>query len=55
MTEPDFYAKVDELFDEVVSAREALRNTSLRTDCHDFEVMTISWLELPLHGVPGNI
>ena len=40
------------MFDEVVSAREALRNTSLRTDCHDFEVSTILFLTHPLHSLP---
>lgn len=29
---------MDDLFDEVIAAREALRNATVRTDCHDFEV-----------------
>ena len=33
--------QVDNLFDEVVSVREELRNMSLRTECHDFEVTTL--------------
>lgn len=34
----DELAQVDALFDEVVRAREAVRNMTLREDCHDFEV-----------------
>lgn len=30
--------QVDDLFDEVVRAREAVSNMTLRDDCHDFEV-----------------
>ena len=32
------FAQVDDLFDEVVRAREAVSNMTLRDDCHDFEV-----------------
>ena len=34
----DAHAQVDDLFDEVVRARESVRNMTLRADCHDFEV-----------------
>ena len=34
----DGLAQVDALFDEVVRARESVRNMTLREDCHDFEV-----------------
>ena len=34
----DAIAQVDDLFDEVVRAREAVSNMTLRDDCHDFEV-----------------
>ena len=34
----DALAQVDDLFDEVVRAREAVSNMTLRDDCHDFEV-----------------
>ena len=49
------HVQVDDLFDEVVSAREGLRNMSLSVECHDFEVITLfnPWLEGALHGMPS--
>ncbi|CAK0787529.1 hypothetical protein CVIRNUC_010749 [Coccomyxa viridis] len=35
--------QVDDLFDEVVRAREAVSNMALRDDCHDFEDRCAQW------------
>ncbi|CAL5224706.1 g7434 [Coccomyxa viridis] len=46
--------QVDDLFDEVVSAREELRNMSLRTECHDFEERCPQWASKGECGLNPN-
>lgn len=36
--------QVDMLFDEVVRAREQLRNMTVGNDCHDYEVLSLPCL-----------